>query len=211
VLVRRFLSGREVRGARDVHTAIFLWTDERGVEQYLVLGEEGRIKELFIFGALCWPINPWSRPVASAIEMILGSHPLLSLEERARRVEESLMGAALLSGTFGPSELLPRLPGDESYQVVTDNTGLFDRERNLVGLTNSVAMLDGAEGKMVGTNGAGSQKELLMYYGVEVLWGADVREELFEAIRGGPYGEIWLKMAKGMRAVRNGETVDLSD
>ena len=168
---------------------ILLFQDANSETQYIFWGLDEDLKKLLIQGSIFWPLMPYKVDTREAISAGLSGF-------------EKTEGFEYLSEKIKEMELFQKaFPDDKSATSIGLGTHIFDIEEpelsiSVEGIDTylAFAIKDGKE--LIGRNGLGSQKALMVYDAVESFFGHEARSLLEDIILGFDK-ELWYKFARG--------------
>lgn len=203
--IKRLFRGGE-EAIQDVSALVILAANEQGEIFHIIEGDNEQVRSLFIHGLLNWPMYiPYPKGTAKIIEMVLGRTPLT---ENYSRMSSNIVSSVMLNEFAGQGHQ-PIALGEGLEDVsVCERGNDWKGDMVLRGISTSLIFVRQADKKLIGQNGAGSQKLLLVFNGVEVLWGKEMRGRIEDYILG-PSKDMWYRMAKGMRNVSEGGIVEI--
>ena len=185
---------------------VFLAMDSQGRPYHLFdIGTSSSeiFRDLVIHGVVHWPMFwPYDKDTQQCIQGVLRDVPFVDLSHEAF-VSEELRKAAWFSDILERGDEISLGTGPEMYRF----EGLsFSRNQPFVlsGVETSLVFVRENGKNLIARSGMGTDKKLLTFYAVEVLFGKDVRDLLEDVILG-LSRELWHTMANQMRGIEPGE------
>ena len=201
--VKRLLDGQRVEELKDVTAILLLVMQDNGKPVCFIEGDDTEIRELFAHCATRWPmVLPYEEDTRVLFEELLMTAPF-SHDDPAQRISDEFRCAGLLGPDAGEEAIRV---GDGPGACVVRGSSLVAGPFLVHGITHSLFFVRQGDCMLIGQSGAGSQKNLLVFYAIERLYGAEKRE-LVEDLLLGLQRNQWHRMAAMMRDVPDGEIV----
>lgn len=174
--IERWRNGREVQKETidNVQAIVLLLHNEKGT-YWFIKGPARIVHEIFIEGSVRWPSrSPWKEETAMAITDALRAH--------ASATDEEIF---FISPELVTGEYIDRIfPGDENLLIVQIGLKNVPPALVIININDSLLSIRTGERTLVGTNGWGSEKTQLMFWGAAVLFGDEAAFELQEVVYG---------------------------
>ncbi len=193
--VRRFHPSHDLECADDIKTLILLMADSNDRCMYAVAGDNDALKDLFISGAVYWPILlPYSPETQAKIQNILRRAQMLDFDPIHRRIYDFFSGSDILRKGFGRDREVFVLGEEREMIAVYDAEGFWRGDRTFIGMPASLMFFRQGDKNHICQNGFASRKQLLLLSAIEDFFGREVRIAVEDAVLGS-FREVWYKMA----------------
>lgn len=203
--VTRYQDGEICETIETCDALAFLASDSQGTPYHLFdigTGSAELFRELILHGIVHWPsLIPYEEDMQRCIQNVLREAPFIDISHEAF-VSEEIRNAAWFSDILEREDSFSLGKGGEGY--VFEGVSFSSYPLIFHGIETSLLFVRQDGKNLIGTNGAGSEKNLLTFHAVEVLFGKDVRD-LVEDVIWGLSRPLWHKMVEGMRGTAPGE------